>query len=232
MGQPRAVGPRAGARGRCCRWLGALRSTVALRSAGCRLPVVRLCRPLPAPSPCSALPHHAVPARARRCARAARRAAAPTRARWRAPALRAATLRAHAWRAASWPRAWGAGWWPAGRRRRWLAGGAGQMRCAPAACAARHVPPACCPLPAPPSRLDGTRSLATTTSCALPACRWWELDLGPGHQLICSHYTLRHDASPDYLRCWVLQARGCWAGCARSPPGRLPGCRPAALLPA
>jgi hypothetical protein len=34
---------------------------------------------------------------------------------------------------------------------------------------------------------------------------WWVLDLGPQHQLICNHYTLRHDASTDFLRSWVLQ---------------------------
>lgn len=38
-----------------------------------------------------------------------------------------------------------------------------------------------------------------------PARSWWVLDLGPAHQLICNHYTLRHDASTDFLRSWVLQ---------------------------
>ena len=34
---------------------------------------------------------------------------------------------------------------------------------------------------------------------------WWVLDLGPRHSLICNYYTLRHDASTDFLRSWVLQ---------------------------
>lgn len=34
------------------------------------------------------------------------------------------------------------------------------------------------------------------------------MDLGPQHQLICNHYTLRQDASTDFLRSWVLQV-GC-----------------------
>lgn len=40
---------------------------------------------------------------------------------------------------------------------------------------------------------------------SLPPCSWWVMDLGPQHQLICNHYTLRHDASTDFLRSWVLQ---------------------------
>ena len=43
--------------------------------------------------------------------------------------------------------------------------------------------------------------------CCSCCCSWWVLDLGPGHQLICNHYTLRHDGSHDFLRSWVLQVR-------------------------
>jgi hypothetical protein len=47
------------------------------------------------------------------------------------------------------------------------------------------------------------------------------MDLGPHHRLICNHYTLRHDASADFLRSWVLQVGpshgGAWAGAG---PGR------------
>ncbi len=57
-------------------------------------------------------------------------------------------------------------------------------------------PPSCSPSPAAPA--------------APPLVRrsWWLLDLGPQHQLICNYYSLRHDASTDFLRSWVLQARG------------------------
>eukprot|EP00884_Botryococcus_braunii_P002666 jgi/Botrbrau1/123/Bobra.0022s0109.1 len=36
-------------------------------------------------------------------------------------------------------------------------------------------------------------------------CSWWLLDLGPSVRLHCNYYTLRHDGSWDYLRCWALQ---------------------------
>ena len=35
---------------------------------------------------------------------------------------------------------------------------------------------------------------------------WWLLDLGPAHALVCNYYTLRHDASTNFLRSWALQA--------------------------
>lgn len=50
-----------------------------------------------------------------------------------------------------------------------------------------------------------------STSFAGPAAAqgklstWWVVDLGPGHRLACSHYTLRHDGSEDFARNWVLQ---------------------------
>lgn len=34
---------------------------------------------------------------------------------------------------------------------------------------------------------------------------WWRLDLGEQHRLMCNYYTMRHDASPDYVRNWALQ---------------------------
>jgi hypothetical protein len=34
---------------------------------------------------------------------------------------------------------------------------------------------------------------------------WWALDLGEGAALECTHYTLRHDGSADFLRSWALQ---------------------------
>ncbi|KAK9823236.1 hypothetical protein WJX72_001265 [[Myrmecia] bisecta] len=34
---------------------------------------------------------------------------------------------------------------------------------------------------------------------------WWSLDLGAANRLMCNYYTLRHDASQDYLRSWALQ---------------------------
>lgn len=34
---------------------------------------------------------------------------------------------------------------------------------------------------------------------------WWSIDLGQGHALHCDYYTLRHDASSNYLRSWALQ---------------------------
>ncbi|GAX79048.1 hypothetical protein CEUSTIGMA_g6488.t1 [Chlamydomonas eustigma] len=37
------------------------------------------------------------------------------------------------------------------------------------------------------------------------AVTWWNVDLGPCHKLILNYYTLRHDASPDFPRNWVIQ---------------------------
>ncbi len=34
---------------------------------------------------------------------------------------------------------------------------------------------------------------------------WWQLDLGPAHALVCNYYTLRHDASANFLRSWAFQ---------------------------
>ena len=34
---------------------------------------------------------------------------------------------------------------------------------------------------------------------------WWLLDFGADHALECNYYTLRHDASTDFLRSWALQ---------------------------
>ena len=36
-------------------------------------------------------------------------------------------------------------------------------------------------------------------------CTWWLLDLGPAHALACNYYTLRHDASANFLRSWAFQ---------------------------
>lgn len=36
---------------------------------------------------------------------------------------------------------------------------------------------------------------------------WWLLDLGAHSALMCNYYTLRHDASANFLRNWVLQVR-------------------------
>ena len=38
---------------------------------------------------------------------------------------------------------------------------------------------------------------------------WWMVDLGRQHRLICNYYLLRHDASTDYPRDWVLQVKDC-----------------------
>ena len=34
---------------------------------------------------------------------------------------------------------------------------------------------------------------------------WWQINLGPGHRLICNYYTLRHDGSSEFPLCWALQ---------------------------
>ena len=36
---------------------------------------------------------------------------------------------------------------------------------------------------------------------------WWLLDLGPAYALVCNYYTLRHDASANFLRSWAFQVR-------------------------
>lgn len=44
---------------------------------------------------------------------------------------------------------------------------------------------------------------------------WWQIDLGAERTLSPTYYTMRHDASHDYVRSWVLQGSmdGEWLGC-------------------
>ena len=50
------------------------------------------------------------------------------------------------------------------------------------------------------------------------------MDLGPERRLICTHYTLRHDASSDFLRSWVLQV-GAVLVCAAGEAGVCDPCQ-------
>ena len=90
-----------------------------------------------------------------------------------------------------------------------------------AAAAPGHLPNRPLPLPLLPPTLHPTLLLL------LCCCSWWVLDLGPEHQLICNHYTLRHDGSHDFLRSWVLQVR---LGVVRCGMGGLCGGRAVGLV--
>lgn len=58
---------------------------------------------------------------------------------------------------------------------------------------------------------------------------WWEIDLGEARSLRCTRYSLRHDASADYLRDWQFQGSAdanAWetlATHANDPTVRMPG---------
>ena len=43
---------------------------------------------------------------------------------------------------------------------------------------------------------------------------WWCVDLGPGQSLLLNHYSMRHDGSHEFPRCWVIQVsnvqQGAW----------------------
>lgn len=59
-----------------------------------------------------------------------------------------------------------------------------------------------------PKEIVGNRFLSTSYACPKNEngqfVTWWQVDLGP-RKLICTHYSLRHDASDGYIRAWNLQ---------------------------
>ncbi|GMH43417.1 hypothetical protein BSKO_11339 [Bryopsis sp. KO-2023] len=72
-----------------------------------------------------------------------------------------------------------------------------------------------------PKEIVGNRFLSTSYACPKNEngqfVTWWQVDLGP-RKLICTRYSIRHDASDGYIRAWNLQGSNdgkCWVDLRR-----------------